>query len=105
MLPFTGKVDIAYIPDQIVVGISKLARLVEVFARRLQIQERMTTQIAQALNEHLAPKGVAIRVAANHNCMSFRGVMKDETCLETSHFLGSFKEREYTQNQFWQMVK
>lgn len=105
MLPFTGKVDIAYIPDEVVVGVSKLARLVETFARRLQIQERMTTQIVQALDLHLKPKGIAILVTASHNCMAFRGVMKEGSCLETSHFSGSFKESQYIQNQFWQMVK
>lgn len=105
MLPFSGKVDIAYIPNEVVVGVSKLARLVEAFARRLQIQERMTTQIVQALDLHLKPQGAAILVTANHNCMAFRGVMKDTTCLETSYFSGSFRDSQYIQNQFWQMVK
>ena len=104
MLPFSGKVDIAYIPNGVVLGISKLARLVDAFAKRLQIQERMTTDIAQTLDEHLAPKGVAIRVCANHSCMSFRGALKEETLLESTHFTGVFKTDKENKKQFWQMV-
>ena len=105
LLPFFGKAHVAYIPNGYVVGLSKIPRVIDVFARRLQIQERMTTQIVQALDSHLKPKGIAILVTASHNCMAFRGVVKEGACLETSHFSGSFKDSQYIQNQFWQMVK
>lgn len=105
MLPFSGRVDIAYIPDKGVIGISKLARLVDIYAKRLQIQEKMTVQIARSLYEHLKPKAVAVKVSAKHTCMVFRGVMKDDNYLETSHFLGDYSEDRQLQEQFWRMIK
>ena len=92
MLPFKGKVDIAYIPNGSVIGISKLARLVNVYARRLQIQEKMTVEVAESLQKYLVPKGVAIRISAEHSCMVKRGVKKEAPVLETLHFTGDFKE-------------
>jgi len=105
MLPFTGKVDIAYVPDKVVIGISKLARLVDAFSKRLQIQERMTVSIAESLFKHLQPKGVAIAVSASHSCMSFRGVMKEGSLLDSSHFIGCFKDDIQMQKQFFNMIK
>lgn len=104
MLPFSGKVDIAYLPNGSILGISKLARLVDAFSKRLQIQERMTTDIAKSLDKYLKPKGVAIRVCANHSCMTFRGAMKEESYLESTHFIGEFKNDTEMRNQFWQMI-
>lgn len=92
MLPFHGEVHIGYLPKNSVVGISKLARLVEVFARRLQIQERMTKEIANAIMEHLEPLGVAVVVNAEHLCMTARGIQKPGTKMMTSAMEGIFKE-------------
>ena len=104
MLPFSGSVDIAYIPDGVIIGISKLARLIDVFAKRLQIQERMTASIANSLQEHLKPKGVAIRVSANHSCMSMRGVSKRGSIMDTTHFTGVYNNDSVKRREFWEMI-
>lgn len=105
MLPFYGSVDIAYLPDGVVLGVSKLARLVDMFSKRLQIQERMTANIACALQEHLKPRGVAVRVAATHSCMTTRGTMKDGSILESSYFTGIYQDRPEMRSEFWNMIK
>jgi GTP cyclohydrolase I len=92
MLPFFGKAHVAYLPDGRIVGLSKLPRLVDVFARRLQVQERLTTEIAEALHEVLRPRGVGVVVEASHLCMMMRGVQKQESATTTSCFLGQFKD-------------
>lgn len=105
MLPFYGKVHIAYVPDGKVVGLSKLARTVEVYARRLQLQEQMTVQIADALMEHLAPRGVMVYTEAEHMCMTMRGVKKPGSKTVSVALRGVFEENEKLQNMFFQMVK
>ncbi len=105
MLPFTGFVDIAYLPDGFVVGISKIARLVDAYSKRLQIQEKMTANIAEAIDQHLKPRGVAVRISASHSCMTSRGTMKGGSVLESSHFTGEFKNNLQYRQEFWQMVK
>lgn len=92
MLPFTGKAHVAYLPENKVVGVSKLARVVEVFARRPQIQEQLTTQVADLLMDQLNPKGVAVVMEATHTCMTIRGVKKPGTWMTTSAMLGSFRK-------------
>lgn len=92
LLPFTGTVAVAYLPGSRVVGLSKMARLVECFARRLQIQERMTQEIAGAINSHLGARGVAVVVEASHSCMALRGVKKPGARMVTSCMLGCFRE-------------
>ena len=103
MLPFYGKVHIAYIPDGKVVGLSKLARTVEVYARRLQLQEQMTAQIADALMEHLKPKGVMV-LAAEHMCMTMRGVKKPGSKTVSVVTRGEFEDNEKLQNMFFRMI-
>ena len=105
MLPFYGKVHIAYIPDGKVVGLSKLARTVEVYARRLQLQEQMTVQIAEALMEHLAPKGVMVYAEAEHMCMTMRGVKKPGSKTVSIAMRGVFEQDEKLQNMFFQMIR
>jgi len=105
MVPFTGRVHIAYIPSNKVVGLSKLARLVDVFAKRLQIQEKLTAQIATALNEVLQPKGVAVVVEATHMCMTMRGVKKNEARMQTSQLMGRFKSDPRTRQEFFSLLK
>lgn len=104
MLPFYGKAHIAYIPDGKVVGLSKLARTVEVFAKRLQIQEQMTAQIADAIMEHLSPRGVMVVIEAEHMCMTMRGVKKPGSLTETMAVRGEFKENTELQKQFFMML-
>lgn len=104
MLPFYGKAHIVYIPDGKVVGLSKLARTVEVFAKRLQIQEQMTAQIADAIMEHLSPKGVMVVIEAEHMCMTMRGVKKPGSLTETMAVRGEFKENTELQKQFFMML-
>ncbi|HYL49362.1 MAG TPA: GTP cyclohydrolase I FolE [Stellaceae bacterium] len=104
MAPIIGKVHIAYLPDKRVIGISKLARLVEVFAKRLQIQEKMTAQIAMALNDALKPKGVAVIVEAAHQCMTTRGVHKPGVAMVTSHMLGAFRDDPMTRRELLAIV-
>lgn len=105
MLQFSGTADIAYIPNGVVVGLSKLARLVDVFARRLQIQERMTANIAESLQEHLNPQGVAVRICATHSCMTIRGAMKEGSVMESTHFTGVYNEQLHKRQEFWEMLK
>ncbi len=104
MLPFFGKAHIAYIPDGRVVGLSKLARVVEVFARRLQVQERMTEQIAQALADVLKPKGVGVVIECAHMCMAMRGVEKQNSKTITSALLGNFRSDAKTREEFLRLA-
>lgn len=104
LLPFFGKVHVAYIPKGKVVGLSKIARLVEVFARRLQVQERMTTQIADAIQEAIAPQGVGVVIEARHLCMMMRGIEKQNSSTVTSAMLGCFREKE-TRTEFLSLVR
>lgn len=104
LLPFFGKAHVAYIPDGKVVGLSKLARTVEVYARRPQIQEQMTGQIADAIMKHLAPKGVMVVIEAEHMCMTMRGVKKPGSKTVTYACRGEFAENESLQNRFYQML-
>lgn len=104
MMPFYGKVHIAYVSDGRVAGLSKLARTVEVFAKRLQIQEQMTGQIADAIMEYLKPKGVMVVAEAEHMCMTMRGVKKPGSRTMTLATRGVFTERPELQEQFWQML-
>ena len=104
MLPFYGKVHIAYIPDGKVVGLSKLARTVEVFARRLQVQERMTHQIMECINDTLHPMGVMVVIEAAHMCMQMRGVEKQNSLTTTSAFSGVF-ESSKTRDEFMKLIK
>ena len=105
LLPFFGKAHVAYIPDGTIVGLSKIPRLVDMFARRLQVQERMTTQIAEALESALQPKGVAIVVEGVHMCMRMRGVQKQESSMVTSHVRGIFRTDRATRQEFMALVK
>jgi len=104
MVPIIGKAHIGYLPDHRVVGISKLARLVEVYARRLQIQEKMTVQIADTLQEVLRPKGVAVVIEAAHQCMTTRGVHKPGAALVTSRMLGAFRKDPTTRREFLAII-
>jgi len=104
MVPIIGKAHVGYLPDRRVVGISKLARLVEVYARRLQIQEKMTVQIADTLQEVLQPKGVAVVVEAAHQCMTTRGVHKPGAALVTSRMLGAFRKDATTRREFFAII-
>jgi GTP cyclohydrolase I len=105
MLPIIGKAHIAYIPNGKVVGLSKIPRVVDVFARRLQIQEQMTEQIANALNEYIKPKGVAVILDARHMCMEMRGVEKFSSSTITSALRGVFKENKKTKDEFLSIIK
>jgi GTP cyclohydrolase IA len=104
MLPFFGRAHLAYLPKGKIVGISKLARIVDVFARRLQVQERMTTQIAQLLMEKLRPEGVAVVVEADHLCMRMRGVEKQNSYVVTSAMFGVFREKQETRDEFMNLI-
>jgi GTP cyclohydrolase I len=105
MLPFSGKAHIAYLPDEKIVGLSKLARLTDMYARRLQVQERMTHQIATELQRVVKPKGVAVMIEAKHQCMCSRGVRKQEGKMVTSCLLGAFKENLGSRNEFLTLIK
>ncbi len=105
MAPIIGRAWVAYIPNGRVVGISKLARVVEVFAKRLQIQEKMTAQIANVVDDVLKPQGVGVVVKAEHHCMTTRGVMKPGTDLVTSRMLGVFRENALTRQEFLSMIE
>jgi len=105
MVPFTGRAHVAYIPGDKVVGISKLARLVDIYAKRLQIQEKFTAQIATTLNEVLKPRGVAVVVEATHMCMTTRGVHKHGAVMQTSHLIGSFRSDPRTRQEFFSLLK
>ncbi len=104
MLPIIGKVHVAYIPNGKVVGLSKIPRVIDVFARRLQIQEQLTEQICDALNEHLQPKGVAVMIDARHMCMEMRGVQKICSTTVTSALRGLFKSNKKTKDEFLSIV-
>jgi GTP cyclohydrolase I len=104
LLPFTGKVDIAYIPDNSIIGISKLARIVEIFARRLQIQEKMTVQIAETLQKYIKPLGVAVKISAIHSCMSMRGVMQNNNIMNSMHYTGIFVEQQKYRQEFLNII-
>jgi GTP cyclohydrolase IA len=104
LAPIIGKAHVAYLPDRRVVGISKLARLVEVYAKRLQIQEKMTAQIANALEEVLKPKGVAVVIEAAHQCMTTRGVHKPGVSMVTSRMLGAFRDDPTTRREFLAII-
>ena len=104
MVPIIGKAHVAYLPDHRVVGISKLARLVDIYAKRLQIQERMTVQIADTLNDVLQPKGVAVVIEGAHQCMTTRGVHKPGVAMVTSRMLGAFRSDPSTRREFLAMI-
>jgi GTP cyclohydrolase I len=104
VLPFFGKAHVAYIPSGKIVGISKIARLVDVFARRLQVQERMTTQIASLLMEKLRPDGVGVVVEAEHLCMRMRGVERQNSYVVTSSMLGAFRDKQETREEFMSLI-
>ena len=104
LLPFFGKAHVAYLPSKKVIGLSKIARLVNMFARRLQIQERMTTQIADAIKEKIAPQGVGVIIEARHLCMQMRGVEKQHGQAVTSAMLGAFRENKQTRDEFLSLV-
>jgi GTP cyclohydrolase I len=105
LLPFFGKVHVAYIPNGQIVGLSKIPRLVDMFARRLQVQERLTTEIAEALEQALHPRGVAVVIEATHLCMRMRGVQKQESSMITSHVMGAFRTDKATRQEFMALVK
>jgi GTP cyclohydrolase I len=105
MVPFVGRAHVAYIPNRRVVGISKIARVVDAFARRLQIQEKLTVQIAAAINSVLKPLGVAVVIEAEHMCMTCRGVNKPGVATVTSHMLGVFRQNEATRREFLAMIR
>jgi GTP cyclohydrolase I len=104
LLPFFGKAHVAYLPSKKVIGLSKVARLVNMFARRLQIQERMTSQIAHALEEKITPQGVGVIIEARHLCMQMRGVEKQHGQAVTSAMLGAFRENKQTRDEFLALV-
>ena len=104
LAPIIGRAWVGYVPNGRVVGISKLARVVEAYARRLQIQERMTAQIASAIAESLRPQGVGVIIKAEHHCMTARGVHKTDTDLVTSHMLGCFRDNTSTRREFLSLV-
>ncbi|MGH7828597.1 MAG: GTP cyclohydrolase I FolE [Candidatus Binatia bacterium] len=104
LLPFFGKAHVGYIPHHQIVGVSKLARLVDVYARRLQVQERLTNQIANTIMEKLSPLGVAVVIEAEHLCMRMRGVEKQNSVIITSTLLGAFRTRQDTRNEFMNLI-
>jgi len=104
MLPFFGKAHVAYIPDKKVIGLSKIPRIVEVFARRLQIQERMTRQVAELIDELVQPLGVAVVIDGLHMCMAMRGAKKSNARMRTSALLGTFGENPKTRSEFMEHI-
>ena len=104
MLPFFGKCHIGYIPEGKVLGVSKLARIVDLFARRLQIQERLTNEVASSIMDTVAPEGVGVVIEAQHLCMMMRGVEKQNSCMVTSAMLGSFRQDQSTRNEFLKLI-
>jgi GTP cyclohydrolase I len=105
MVPFFGKCHVGYLPNGKIVGLSKIARLVEMFSRRLQVQERLTHEIAHALEEAIQPKGVAVVMQARHLCMMMRGVEKQSSQMVTSAVLGAFRERDRTREEFMSLLR
>ncbi|HEV2176398.1 MAG TPA: GTP cyclohydrolase I FolE [Terriglobia bacterium] len=105
LLPFFGRCHVAYIPNQKVIGLSKIPRLVDVFAHRLQIQERLTQQIAQTIMEKIAPKGVGVVIEARHLCMIMRGVEKQNSIAVTSAMLGAFRDQHRTREEFLELIR
>jgi GTP cyclohydrolase I len=105
LLPFFGKAHVAYLPSNKVVGLSKIARLVNMFARRLQIQERMTSQIAKAIEDKIAPQGVGVIIEARHLCMQMRGVEKQHGSAVTSAMLGAFRHNKQTRDEFLALIR
>ena len=105
LLPFFGKAHVAYIPHHRIVGISKLARLVDIYARRLQVQERLTNQVANTIMEKLDPLGVAVVIEAQHLCMRMRGVEKQNSLIITSTLLGAFRTRQETRSEFMNLIR
>lgn len=105
LLPFYGKCHLAYLPDRKIIGLSKMARIVDVFSRRLQIQERLTTEIASTVKKYLEPKGVAVVIEAHHFCMMMRGVQKQNSRTVTSCMLGRFKSDSKTRSEFLEFLK
>jgi GTP cyclohydrolase I len=104
LLPFFGKVHVAYLPGKKVIGLSKIARLVEMFSRRLQIQERLTSQIAKTIEEAIAPAGVGVVVEARHLCMMMRGIEKQHSAAVTSSMLGAFRDNVQTREEFLSLI-
>ena len=104
LLPFFGKCHVAYLPDAQVIGLSKIPRLVDMYARRLQVQERLTMQIAETIDEKVRPRGVAVVVEAQHLCMIMRGVEKQHSVAVTSSMLGAFKDNQNTRNEFLNLI-
>jgi len=105
MLPFIGKAHVAYLPKGKVIGLSKIARIVDMFARRLQIQEQLTVQIADAIEQAIEPAGVAVTIEAEHLCMKMRGVEKQNSVMKTSVMLGSFRESQATRMEYLQLIR
>ncbi|HET7207501.1 MAG TPA: GTP cyclohydrolase I FolE [Terriglobales bacterium] len=105
MLPFFGKVHVAYIPKGKVIGLSKIPRLVEIFSRRLQIQERLTTQIAESIQKAIEPQGVGVVIEARHLCMMMRGVEKQHSAAVTSSMLGCFRDEQETRTEFLSLIR
>jgi GTP cyclohydrolase IA len=105
MLPFFGKVHVAYIPNGKVIGLSKIPRLIEIFSRRLQIQERLTTQIAETIQKAIQPQGVGVVIEARHLCMMMRGVEKQHSAAVTSSMLGCFRETQETRTEFLSLIR
>ncbi|PYR86968.1 MAG: GTP cyclohydrolase I FolE [Acidobacteria bacterium] len=105
LLPFFGKCHVGYIPDGRVIGLSKIPRLVDMYARRLQVQERLTTQIAETIDQKIRPRGVAVVIEAQHLCMIMRGVEKQNSVAVTSSMLGVFKDNQNTRNEFLNLVR
>jgi GTP cyclohydrolase I len=105
LLPFFGKVHVAYIPKGKVMGLSKIPRLIEIFSRRLQIQERLTTQIAEAIQRAVEPQGVGVVIEARHLCMMMRGVEKQHSSAVTSSMLGCFRDEEETRSEFLSLIR
>jgi GTP cyclohydrolase I len=105
MLPFFGKVHVAYIPNGKVIGLSKIPRLIELFSRRLQIQERLTTQIAETIQRVIEPQGVGVVIEARHLCMMMRGVEKQHSAAVTSSMLGVFRHEEETRSEFLSLIR
>jgi GTP cyclohydrolase I len=104
MLPFFGKVHVAYIPNGKVIGLSKIPRLIEIFSRRLQIQERLTTQIAETIQKAIQPQGVGVVIEARHLCMMMRGVEKQHSSAVTSSMLGCFRDEQETRTEFLSLI-